>query len=151
MTLLQSCCKRCSTSSPCIKQRIWYHDFHHERKKQKKVVTETRFEPATNRSRALADRLVGAAGVDNIPGSLFLESATEIRYRFEFLSCSVRFFISQLRVFDPKTEHESFFLGRWSRVCGWRFCEIQKKSGLINYAREQARLLEPKLRWGLHH
>ena len=45
-----------------------------------------------------------------IPGPLFLENATEIRYRFAFLSCSVCFFlISQPRVSGPKTEHESFF------------------------------------------
>ena len=62
-----------------------------------------------------------------IPGPLFHENATEIRYRFAFLSCSVCFFlISQPRVSGPKTEHESFFLGRWSRVCGWRICEKQK-------------------------
>ena len=29
-----------------------------------------------------------------------------------------------------KTEHESFFGGRWSRVCGWGFCEKQKKECL---------------------
>ena len=37
------------------------------------------------------------------------------------------FFISQPRVSGPKTEQESFFLGRRSRVCGWRICEKPKK------------------------
>ena len=48
-----------------------------------------------------------------IPGPLFPKNAIEIRYRFAFLSCSVcLFLISQPRVSGPKTEHESFFLGR---------------------------------------
>ena len=65
-----------------------------------------------------------------MPGPLFLEN-TEIRYRFALISCSVCFFlISQPRVSGPKSEHESFFLGRWSRVCGWRICEKQKKPPL---------------------
>ena len=47
---------------------------------------------------------------------LFLENATEIRYRIAFLSCSVCFLISQPRVSGPKTEHESFFLGRLANL-----------------------------------
>ena len=46
------------------------------------------------------------------------------------VSCSSRaqyvFLISQPRVFGSKTEHESFSLGRGSRVCGWRICEKKK-------------------------
>ena len=43
------------------------------------------------------------------------------------------FLISQPRVSGPMTEHESFFLGRWSRVCGWRICEKQKKPPLSGH------------------
>ena len=57
-----------------------------------------------------------------------------------FLSCSVYFVrIPERHVLGPKTEHESFFLGRWSRVCGWRLCErkkkIIKKPSILNCAK----------------
>ena len=43
--------------------------------------------------------------------------------------CFVFVLHSGSRVFGPKTELEGFLLGRWSRVCCWRFREKQKKCG----------------------
>ena len=109
--------------------------------KNKNTVTEKGIEPATSRFivirlNQLVHRGNCAHGVPTMLTIIWYLAPffSRIRPKSVTVSRSSRaqyvFLISQPRVFGPKTEHESFSPGRWSRVCGWIICEKQKKPPL---------------------
>ena len=109
LTILQSCCKSCSTSFPCRKAADVIASFSPstQKTKNKKVVAETGVELPTNRFRV--NRL---NQLDNITIPPLPFSRERDRNPLPFrapLVLSMFFFISQPRVSGPKTEHESFF------------------------------------------